>query len=41
MERIIDANNQNEEVFETNIRPQRLSEYVGQTEIKENLEVEL
>lgn len=38
MDRILDANEQNEEVFEENIRPQRLSEYVGQTEIKQNLE---
>lgn len=39
MDRILDANEQNEEVFEENIRPQRLSEYVGQTEIKQNLDV--
>ena len=36
MPRIVDANDQNEDVFEQNIRPQKLDEYVGQTEIKEN-----
>ena len=39
MPRIVDANDQNEEVFEQNIRPQKLDEYVGQTEIKENMRV--
>ena len=39
MPRIVDANDQNEDVFEQNIRPQKLDEYVGQTEIKENLRV--
>jgi Holliday junction DNA helicase RuvB len=38
-ERIIDASEQSEDVFEKNIRPQSLDEYVGQTEIKENLRV--
>ena len=39
MPRIVDANEQNEEIFEQNIRPQLLDEYVGQTEIKENMRV--
>lgn len=38
-ERIIDANEKKEDSFETSIRPQSLDEYVGQTEIKENLRV--
>ncbi len=38
-ERIVDENMQAEDVFEQNIRPQSLDEYVGQTEIKENLRV--
>lgn len=38
-ERITDANEKREDSFETSIRPQSLDEYVGQTEIKENLRV--
>lgn len=38
-ERIIDAEERQEDVFEKNIRPQSLDEYVGQKEIKENLRV--
>lgn len=38
-ERLIDANEKIEDVFENNIRPQSLDEYVGQTEIKENLRI--
>lgn len=38
-DRIIDANERKEDSFETTIRPQSLDEYVGQTEIKENLRV--
>ena len=38
-ERIIDAEEKIEDSFEKNIRPQSLEEYVGQTEIKENLQV--
>ncbi len=38
-DRIIDAEEKEEDVFEKNIRPQSLDEYVGQTEIKENLRV--
>ena len=38
--RVIDSNeDSNEEVFEESLRPERLSEYVGQKEIKENLDV--
>jgi Holliday junction DNA helicase RuvB len=37
--RIIDAEEHTEDVFEKNIRPQSLDEYVGQTEIKENLRI--
>ena len=37
--RIIDSNETNEDVFEKSIRPEYLNEYVGQKEIKENLEV--
>ena len=29
----------NEETYETSIRPSILSEYVGQSEVKENLEI--
>lgn len=39
MDRIIDTQNQNEDIFEQNIRPDNLDEYVGQNEIKENLRV--
>lgn len=38
-ERIVDENLQADDAFETNIRPQSLDEYVGQTEIKENIRV--
>lgn len=37
--RIVDGEEQNEEVFEKNIRPASLDEYVGQKEIKDNLSV--
>ena len=39
MDRILDANEQNEEVFETSIRPRLIDEYIGQTEVKENMKV--
>ncbi len=38
-DRIIDAEEKKEDVFEKNIRPQELDEYIGQNEIKENLRV--
>lgn len=38
-DRIISAEEKQEDVFEKNIRPQSLEEYIGQTEIKENLKV--
>ncbi len=38
-DRIIDAEEKKEDVFEKNIRPQSLDEYVGQSEIKENLRI--
>ncbi len=38
-ERVISANELDEDIFEKNIRPDCLDEYVGQTEIKENLRV--
>jgi Holliday junction DNA helicase RuvB len=38
-DRIIDATERSEDLFENNIRPQSLDEYVGQTEIKENLRI--
>jgi len=37
--RIIDSKEQNEDDFETSLRPETLDEYVGQTEIKENLDI--
>lgn len=39
MERIIDANIKNEDIFDKSIRPESLDEYVGQEKIKENLRV--
>lgn len=39
MDRIIDSNEKKEDMFEKNIRPQYLDEYVGQSEIKENIRV--
>jgi len=39
MKRIVDAKIKDNDEFETTIRPQSLDEYVGQTEIKENLKV--
>ena len=36
-ERIIEADLKPEDVFEQNIRPENLEEYVGQEKIKENL----
>ena len=38
-QRIFDANEQEEDIFEKSIRPENLDEYVGQDEIKENLRV--
>ncbi len=38
-ERIITGNELQEDIFDTNIRPQTLKEYVGQTEVKENMRV--
>lgn len=38
-ERIITGQELQEDVFDTNIRPQTLKEYVGQTEVKENMRV--
>ncbi len=39
MERILDANKENEDVFEESIRPSLLNEYIGQSEVKENLDI--
>ena len=39
MNRLIDGDLKNEDIFEKNIRPQYLDEYVGQNEIKDNLRV--
>ena len=39
MSRIIDSNIKEEDVFEKNIRPDNLEEYVGQDKIKENLRI--
>ncbi len=38
-DRIISVEEKDEDIFEKNIRPEYLDEYVGQTEIKENLRV--
>lgn len=38
-DRIFDNNEREEDIFEKNIRPEYLDEYVGQNEIKENLRV--
>ena len=38
-EKILDAEEQDGDVFEANIRPQSLKEYVGQEEITSNLKV--
>ena len=38
-EKILDVNEQDGDVFEATLRPQTLSEYVGQEEIKSNLKV--
>lgn len=38
-DRLIDAEEKEIDVFEKNIRPQSIDEYIGQTEIKENLRV--
>lgn len=37
--RLVDTNELTEDVFEKSIRPESLSEYVGQKEIKENLDI--
>ncbi|MEG2322419.1 MAG: AAA family ATPase, partial [Bacilli bacterium] len=39
MDRIIETKEKKEDIFEKNIRPQYLDEYIGQQEIKENLRV--
>ena len=38
-ERIITGEELQEDTFDDNIRPQSLNEYVGQTEVKENMRV--
>lgn len=38
-ERITSADKMNEDNFEKNIRPESITEYVGQTEVKENLNI--
>ena len=38
-EKILDVNEQDSDVFESTLRPQTLSEYVGQDDIKSNLKV--
>ena len=38
-DRIVTPEELNEDVFEENIRPQELEEYIGQTEVKENLDI--
>ena len=38
-ERLISSEELQEDNFETNIRPQLLNEYIGQTEVKENLDI--
>ena len=37
--RLVDVEEKEEDIFEKSIRPEKLDEYVGQTEIKENLRV--
>ena len=39
MDRIVTGDKTEEEVNEDNIRPQRLDEYVGQSEVKENIKI--
>lgn len=39
MERIIDGKKREDESYEENIRPQTLDDYVGQSEVKENIRV--
>ena len=39
MDRIVDSNEMLEDSFEKSIRPSHINEYVGQTEVKENLKV--
>jgi len=39
MKRLVDSNKVNDDNFEQNIRPQTLDEYVGQSDIKSNLDV--
>ena len=39
MDRIITEDKLSEDNFEKNIRPESLEEYVGQSEVKENLEI--
>ncbi len=39
MERIIDTDIRDEDILDDSIRPQSLNEYVGQTEVKENIRI--
>ena len=39
MDRIISEEEKREDIFEKNIRPESLYEYIGQSEVKENLEI--
>ena len=38
-ERIITSNELQEDTFEQNIRPEKLEDYIGQTEVKENISI--
>ena len=38
-DRILDANEHREDNFEATIRPVSLNEYIGQSEVKENLDI--
>ena len=38
-DRLVDSNKMDEDQFEFNIRPRFLKEYIGQTEVKENMEI--
>ena len=38
-DRLVDSNKMDEDQFEFNIRPRFLKEYIGQSEVKENMEI--
>ena len=39
MDRLLNANKNNDDISEVSLRPQHLNEYIGQNDLKDNLRV--